>query len=55
MTLKEIIEMRGHKYDEDLKAAQSDFHKGYKSGWKWAYEDLKEILEQHGFNMEVEV
>ena len=55
MTLKDIIEVRGHKFDDSLKCSQADFWKGYKTGWKNAYQDLKEILEQHGFNMEVEV
>lgn len=52
MTLKEIIESRGNKYTP---CSASDFQKGYETGWKWAYQDLKEILEQNGFDMNIEV
>ena len=52
MTLKEIIELRGNKYTP---CSASDFQKGYETGWKWAYQDIKEILGQNNFNMDVEV
>ena len=52
MTLKEIIELRGNKYTP---CSCSDFQKGYEEGWKCAYRDLKEILEQNGFDMNVEI
>lgn len=52
MTLKEIIEVRKNKYTSCF---CSDFQKGYETGWKWAYEDLQEILEQNGFDMNIEV
>ena len=56
MTLSEIIEKRGHKYDEQLgRTSASDYYVGYMSGWKWAYQDIKEILEQNGFPMDIEV
>lgn len=56
MTLGEIIEKRGGKYDEELgRVSASDYYVGYMSGWKWAYQDIKEILEHNGFNMDIEV
>lgn len=56
MTLGEIIEKRGRKYDEQIQFnTSSDYWKGYMSGWKWAYQDLKEILEQNGFSMDIQV
>lgn len=56
MTLAEIIEKRGHKYDEHIgRTSTSDWYAGYMLGWKWAYQDLAEILEQNGFDMNIEV
>lgn len=55
MTLAEIIEKRGHKYDKEIGVSCSDHWNGYKAGWYWAYQDLKEILEYHGFDMNIEV
>lgn len=40
MTLKELIELRQVRYSPVL---------------SWAYQDLKEILEQNGFDMNVVV
>lgn len=53
MTLKQIINCRGHKYDEDIlnHVSMADYSAGYQMGWKEAYRDIKEILEQNGFNM----
>jgi hypothetical protein len=52
MTLKEIIFSRGNKY---MPCTCSEFQKGYETGWKWAYQDLYEILKQNGFDMDIEV
>ena len=52
MTLSEIIELRQNKYKP---CSCSEFQKGYETGWYWAYQDLKEILEQNGFDMNVTV
>ena len=52
MTLREIIDSRGNKYTP---CSMSDFQKGYETGWRWAYQDLKEILEQNNFDMDIEV
>jgi hypothetical protein len=52
MTLLELIELRQNKYKS---SSCSDFQKGYEAGWIWAYQDLKEILSQNGFDMNVEV
>lgn len=52
MTLGELIEKRGHKYDEQIgRTSVADWYAGYMLGWRWAYQDLKEILEQNGFDM----
>ena len=48
MTLKEIIELRQDRY---VPVCSQEF----KSGWHWAYQDLKEILEQNDFDMNVVV
>lgn len=57
MTLKEIIDRRGHKYDDDIihQVSMSDYWKGYEMGWKCAYQDLREILDQYGFNKNIVV
>lgn len=54
MTLKEIIDCRGHKYDEDIQnnVSMANYWAGYQMGWKTAYQDLREILDQYGFDME---
>jgi hypothetical protein len=52
MTLLEIIELRQNKYKT---CYCSEFQEGYETGWFWAYQDLKEILEQNGFDMNVVV
>ncbi len=54
-TLGDIISLRQNKYNEDLKRPFSQFWNGYHNGWFHAYQDLKEILEQHGFNSEIPV
>ena len=51
LTLKEVIEKRQHKYDKDLKCSCNEWYKGYMCGWYSAYQDLSEILEQNGFDM----
>lgn len=57
MTLRDVIETRGHKYDEQLqlKVSGSEFWTGYHTGWYWAYRDLKEILEHYGFNLDISI
>lgn len=55
-TLGEIISLRQNKYNEDRKNPSiSEFFQGRFDGWYSAYRDLKEILEQNGFNMDVPV
>lgn len=55
MTLKEIIDKRGSKYDDDIlnQVSMDRFWSGYQLGWKQAYQDLREILDQHGFDKNV--
>lgn len=52
MTLEEIIELRQNKH---TKAPCSEFWEGYREGWYLAYDDLKEILRQNEFDMNVVV
>ena len=53
-TLNEIINLRQHKYDNDRKNDSfTMFYRGYMEGWYYAYQDLKEILEQNGFNLDI--
>lgn len=51
MTLKELIESRGHKFDKEIGVSCSDSWNGYKTGWFWAYKDILAILEHHGFDL----
>ena len=57
MTLKDVIDSRGSKYDDDIlnQVSMSEFWSGYQVGWKMAYQDLREILDQHGFDKNVTV
>lgn len=57
MTLKEIIDCRGSKYDEDIlnQVSMADHWRGYQLGWKAAYQDLREILDQYGFDKNVTI
>lgn len=55
-TLKNIIVLRGSKYTDEAKnPSYTEFWQGYFEGWKDAYRDLKEILVQNGFNLDVPV
>ena len=55
-TLGEIISLRQNKYNEERKNPSiSEFYQGRFDGWYSAYRDLKEILEQNGFNLDVPV
>ena len=52
MTLKDVIDKRGSKYDEEIRnrTPMSDYWVGYRMGWHWAYQDLRAILEQWGID-----
>jgi hypothetical protein len=55
-TLKDIIVLRGRKYADDAKnPSYSEFLQGCFEGWKNAYRDIEEILEQNNFNLDVPV
>lgn len=51
MSLLQIINIREHKYDNHIGTYKSEFEDGYESGWRMAYQDLREILEQNNFDM----
>lgn len=52
MTLKEVIEKRQHKHDDKMNCSCSEEYKGYMRGWYWAYQDILEILNQQGFDVD---
>ena len=52
-TLRELIEQRGHKFDKEENCSCSEWWDGYRSGWFRAYQDIREILEYNGFNMDM--
>ncbi len=55
-TLGDVIALRGSKYTDEMKnPSYTEFWEGYFEGWEDAYRDLKEILEQNKFNMDVTV
>lgn len=49
MTLKDVIDTRGSRYDRDIqeRVPMAEYWSGYQHGWKAAYQDLREILDQH--------
>lgn len=51
MTLKDLLDQRGHKFDKEIHCPCSDHWKGYMTGWHNAYRDIREILEYNGFDM----
>lgn len=55
MTLKDVIDSRGSKFDRDIqeRVPMAEFWRGYQLGWKMAYQDLREILDQYGFDKNV--
>ena len=57
MTLKEIIDSRGSRFDRDIqeRIPMAEYWQGYQMGWKCAYQDLREILDQYGFDKNVVV
>lgn len=52
MTLKELINLRKEK---ESGIFLDQFWKGYSKGWEDAYRDIEEVLEQHGFDMNIDV
>lgn len=54
-TLRQIIDIRQNKFEEDKRGTKVKFWLGYYEGWFWAYKDLLEILEQNGFDLDVVV
>lgn len=54
-TLREVIDIRQHKFERDLRCTPVEWWKGYYTGWFWAYKDLLEILEQNRFDLDAVV
>lgn len=57
MTLKDLITIRGQKFQSDIQnnVSMTEFWKGYEQGWVSAYGDLLEILEENNFNLNIEI
>ncbi len=56
LTLAELIELRGNRDGDFFRNGwhtANDLGQGHYYGWKRAYQDLKEILEQNDFDMSV--
>ena len=55
MTLREIIDSRGGRFDRDIqeRVPMAEFWSGYQHGWKAAYQDLREILDHNGFDKDI--
>ena len=55
MTLKDIIDSRGSRFDRDIqeRIPMAEYWQGYQMGWKCAYQDIRDILDQYGFDKNV--
>lgn len=55
LTLKDIIDTRGSRFDRDIqeRVPMAEFWSGYQHGWKAAYQDIREILDHHGFDKNI--
>ena len=53
MTLKEFLEYREHRFDKEAGYGCSDTYAAYKEGWHDACRDIQEVLEAHGFNLDI--
>lgn len=55
MTLRDIIRLRQEKTKKLNQGVSEPWWGGYHTGWSLAYRDLREILEQNGFDLDVVV
>ena len=53
MTLREFLEYREHRFDKERGYGCSEHYSGYKEGWHDACRDIREVLERHGFDMDI--
>lgn len=51
MTFKDILFIRKDKYNKHINTAKSDYCNGYEDGWRNAYQDIIDILEQTNFDL----
>ena len=52
MTLAELIVARAVKFESQDCITQDAFNRSWCLGWRAAYEDLRDILEQNGFDLD---
>lgn len=52
MTLKEFLEYREHRFDNQIHDSCSEFHKGYMNGWHDVCHDILLVLKYHGFDLD---
>lgn len=53
MTLKEFLEYREHRFDEELTTVPNELYRCYAEGWTDAVKDIRTVLEAHGFDLEI--
>lgn len=55
MTLKEFLEYREHRFDDELvyNLKCPEEHIAYANGWSDAVKDIRTVLERHGVNLEI--
>ena len=55
MTLKELLEIREHRFDVNEIITSSDVYHAYREGWTDAVKDIRIVLEAHGFDLEIQL
>lgn len=53
MTLREFLEYRKNRFKKEHNCPSSDHYKGYREGWHDACRDIIEVLEAHGFDLDM--
>lgn len=53
MTLKELLEIREHRFDEYDLTKKDGYVYHYANGWTEAVKDIRTVLECHGVNLEI--
>ena len=53
MTLKEFLEYREHRFDEELTTVPNELYRCYAEGWTDAVKDIRMVLEAHCFDLEI--
>lgn len=53
MTLKELLEIREHRFDDAKTETSNELYHVYAEGWTDAVTDIRTVLERHGFDLEI--